>query len=709
MRSRRDAERVSVAAGRGYAAFFLVLLVFCACPAGSASAGGGLVLEPADDEVEAVVDNGDKPAELSKTPRHTVVEGMLGYRFFSRDGYGGRAAPYEYFHPGPTGGVSFSSLDRTLKYSLDGAYQSDREYQGDFLFDQAGDYRFHLRTESLWHNLDQKPLFTPDFQFGRADSLTSLADYVAVPDSAAAYGLRVEQDQARARIKIHEWPLHLNLGYWRLLREGTAQLRYADHAFEGPLNTVYGKGRSVDRETHEGEAGFDAHLGPVDLIYSFQIREFTDKGGTPRDLFVSRTDPAGAPVRGAGLQEHNESPDSRYLAHTVKAHTSLSGGVVGAASYTYARRLNRSALADIHGADSVSQTLNNIAGDLTYTPCKEFTLGLKFRRQEIASETPAAIVTAFALPSATVPVRAPMDTSKDVVTTTLSIRPTPQVTVKGEYRGEFLHRDLVRNLDPAVGWKLPENAEAHRGTIALLSRPLKGFRLKAQYSYTASVHPSYDTSPDERHEGELQASYTNANRWGGTVNYLARRDSREGIGRTQLLAQLTPQLTLQFSTVPYQSLLAREQASDNVTAGVWVMPVDRVTLSGGYALLRSRAEQGVLLTSVAPLVQDAAGYTSQAQVWSLGGSYRPIDRLDLSLQLQHIRSVAEFSPATTTGIGNISRISTEENSLATRADYRFNRNASCSLQYALRDYNDKVSSFYEGTVHSVTAFLTATW
>ncbi len=707
MRSRRNAERFSAAAGKGRAVLLSLLLALCTHLPCSAATGNEGSLEPAEEGVEVIDDQGGKPAESSTTPRHTQLEGGVGYRLFSRDGYGGRAAPYEDFRPGPTGRLSFNNLDRKLKYSLDGAFQSDREYHGEFLFDQAGDYRINLRTESLWHNLDQKPLFSPNFQFGRADSFTSLADYVALPDPAATYGLRVEQDQARARIKIHEWPLHLNLGYWRLLREGTAQLRYADAAFEGPLNTVNGKARTVNRETHEGEAGFDAHLGPIDLIYSFQIREFTD-GGIPRDPFVARTDTAGVPVRGAGLQEHNESPDSRFLAHTVKAHTSLSGGLVGAASYTYGRRLNRSALSDVRGADSVSQTLNNMAGDLTYTPCKEFTLGLKFRRQEIDSDTPATIVSAFALPSTTVPVRPPIDTTKDVITTTLTIRPTPLMTVKGEYRGEFIHRDIVHDLDPAVGWKLPENAETHRGTIAFLSRPLKGLRLKAQYSYTAITHPSYDTSPDERHDGELQASYTSPNRWGGTVNYRARRDTREGIARTELLARVTQQ-ALQFTTIPYQSLLARDEASDTVTASVWIMPIDRLTLSGGYALLRSRAEQGVLLTSVAPLVQDAASYTSQAQVWTVGSSFRPIDRLDLSLQLQHIRSFAEFSPLMTAGISEISRSSTEENSLTARADYRFNRNYSCNAQYALRDYNDRISSLYEGTVHSVTAFLTATW
>ncbi len=721
MSSRRNSEHSPLFAGRVCALLLSLLpalVIHTPRPAAAAMVQTSAlpdresVLEIAEDEdAEVGIDQGEKPAEASNTPRHTQLDGLLGYRLFSRDGYGGRAAPYEDLRPGPTGGLLFNNLDRKLKYSLEGTYTSDRDYLGDFLFDQNGDYRFHLRTESLWHNLDQKPLFSPDFKSGRADS-ASLADYIASPDPAATYGLRVEQDQARARIKIHEWPLHLNLGYWRLLREGTAQFRYADHAFEGPVipgehNTVYGRSRAVNRETHEGEAGFDAHLGPIDLIYSFLIREFRDNAGIPRDPFVMRPDTA------AGLQQHNEAPDSRFLAHTVKAHTSLSGGLVGAASYTYGKRRNRSSLTDIRGADGVSQVLNNVAGDLTYTPCKEFTLAVKYRRQEIDSDTPSTITSSFALPSTTIPVRHPIDTRKDVLTTTLTIHPTPLATVKGEYRGLFVNRDLVRDPDIAVGWKLPENSRTHRGSVAFLSRPVKGLRLKAQYSYMADENPSYDTSPDERHDGELLLAYTMPNRWGANANYQARRESRGEIGRTELFAQVTSQQTLQFTTRPFQTLLAREQASDTVTVSVWFMPVERVTLSGGYALLRSRAEQGVLLTSVstaqAPLTQDTASYTSQAQVWSLGAGYRPVDPLDLSLQLQHIRSLADFSPVNSAGIGDISRSSTEESSLAARADYRFTRNFSCTLHYGLRDYNDRVSTRYEGTVHSVTAFLTATW
>jgi hypothetical protein len=69
------------------------------------------------------------------------------------------------------------------------------------------------------------------------------------------YGVRVEQDLARFRYKIARFPVHLNLGYWRMVKEGNSQLRFADHAFEGTPNTIYSQTREIDRQTHEGDRG----------------------------------------------------------------------------------------------------------------------------------------------------------------------------------------------------------------------------------------------------------------------------------------------------------------------------------------------------------------------------------------------------------------------------------------------------------------------
>ncbi len=168
-----------------------------------------------------------------------------------------------------------------FNFLLDGNYLNDKDYFGDLLADYRGEYRFHLRTESLFHNLDHEKL---------EDKFSGTGYQTNDQDPGGRYGERVEQDEASFRYKLHNFPLHINLGYWRLLRDGSSQLRFSDTMFGySGTNTVNAMARRLNQETHEGNFGFDAHLGFVDLVYTFQIRDFSDNIATPTYNYTSRT------------------------------------------------------------------------------------------------------------------------------------------------------------------------------------------------------------------------------------------------------------------------------------------------------------------------------------------------------------------------------------------------------------------------------------
>jgi hypothetical protein len=679
----------------------------------AASSEGADVAEEEGDTGEG----GQAPVET-----HTVMEGFSGYRFLSVRSFGGRAAEYDYLHSGVTAGAHLNSLGPELKYAVEGAYLNDKDYHGDLLFDYKGYYRLHLRAESLFHNLDHERMFAPDFN--SPDALGQTANYEAKSldmEPSLSHGVKVKQELAALRLKPGDYPLHLNLGYWRLAREGSSQLRFSDHAFEGPplttpptiySNTIYSRTRETDRLTQEGNVGLDTHIGPLDLIYTFQIRQFEELTDIPRDNYIGRVDVANTLVRSAGLQQHNENPDSRFMAHTVKLHTSLSGGITGAVSYSYGRRENRSNLTDIKGADQVAATLRNIAGDFTYTPCRQFFVAIKYRRQEVDTDTPAFLVSAFAAPSAIVPVRPALDSRKETITVSLSLRPLALLTIKGEYAGEFLHRDNIHNGPPELSWELPENSTTHRGTLTLLSRPIKGVRLKAVYIYSTEDHPSYGSSPAEKHEGQLLATYTGGARWGATASYRAFRESNDEIMRETVNFPLSP-----LTFTPFPTPLSRDRKGNNATLTLWGTPMERLTLTGSYGLLRTSADQQALLSSITPGVLNNTNFTSQAQIYGLNAAYNINERLDISLALQQIRSFAEFAPAAavisaagnTFGLTDISRLKTVESTFSARAEYHTSRNVSCLLDYTYRDYDEKTSSLIDGTVQTVMAHLTAKW
>lgn len=661
-----------------------------------------------------------EPQSEARKEVSTLINGFAGYRFLRVDPYGGRAAPYEYLRSSPLFGGAYNSLDQDLKFALEGQYLNDKDYYGDLLTDYRGEYRLHLRTESLYHNLDHE-------QLGQNFTLAATPYVFRDLDPAGQYGVRVEQDQAAFRYKLHNYPLHVNLGYWRLFREGTEQLRFADALFEySGANTISAVGRRVNQETHEGTAGFDVHLGVVDVIYNFKIREFFDREAIPRDFYTGRTsyDPDDPSLPGGFLQ-HNENPDSSFYSHTVKLHTSLSGGIVGAASYTYGQRVNRSSLSDFAGAAQTHATLQNAAGDFVYTPCKEFSLALKYRRQEVDQESPATLASQF--DASVVNVRQPLATEKDSLTATFSVHASERLTFKGEYQGDFLRRDNVAFWDRPianVSQDLPGNSFTNTGTLSVLARPLKGLLLEARYGYRAVDNPSYGTDFAERHEGWLFASYNSPNRWGVTANCRVARESNDQLERSTLPQQVViPPNT--YNYIQIDNPISRSRDTDSATASIWVAPFDGFALNASYSFLRARIDQGVLFESMAlasPAALDATNYTTQAQIYLLSADYQLTEKLDLSATVQQVRSFSDFAPdltsfpqgGDTSGIEAITRTETVESSLSARAEYQLLRHLSCTLDYSYRDYAEKSpglfnGALFNGTVQAVMAYVSTKW
>ncbi len=655
---------------------------------GVAPARGEEPVAAGNDEAAAVEDAGSEAEAvepLALSPYDTEVEThrsfdvSAGYRFVETDGYGGRAAEYEYLRPSVTGAAHAAHLGKDLKLDIDGAYLNSNDYHATLDFDYAGYYRLDFRTESLFHNLDHETSPLPPSLFIDAAPLDR-------------YGITTRQDALHFRYKLRDYPIHLNLSHWLIDREGSAQLRFADFSFENlGASSLHSQSRRIDRTTQEGTAGFDAHLGPINLLYQFQIRQHDERGGTPADTFIAQPGPV----------EHNENPDSRFYSHTVRLYSSLAGGITGAASYSYARSENRSSLSTVIGADQARDTLQNAAGDFTYAPCAWFATAVRYRHQEIDRERPSTLV----VPSLTGGVasgRPLFDTVRDIISANVTIRPNTILSVNGEYRGSFLRRNGV-----GAEWNLPENSATHSATLTLLLRPFKGLRLRGLYGYSTTDNPSYGTSPEQKHEGQILASYTRNGRWGATADYRISREWNDSIARSTQPFDGSPSITYVLPT-------ARVMA--HAAAGLWVSPTERLVLSGHFGFLRNRSDQAVLFASVLNGYQAASDYVSQGELYSLNATYRATDSVDLSLALQELHSRAEFKPAATTdggfstaGVRELSRVRTIERSLSARADYRVTRHLSCALDYSFRDYDNRDGTLGEGTVHVVSASVKTIW
>ncbi|MBJ6750641.1 porin family protein [Geomonas anaerohicana] len=637
--------------------------------------------------------------------------GSLGYNFVFGEGYRGRAMEYGFLESSRSGGLFYRHMEKDTNLELDGFYLNENDYHADLLMDYKGDYRLHLRTESLYHNLDREILFSPSFTTGRTDARTP-ATYTAVQDPVANYGVSVVQDRADFRYRLHNFPLHVNLGYWRYVKEGTIQQRFADTAFEGATNTIYAQRRAVDQQVQEGHVGLDSHLGPVDLVYDFKVRYFEDRLPTPVQTYEPRNHFNGAADFAGGARQHNENPDSSFFSHTVKLHTSLAGGLVGSGSYSFEQRENLSELSDTSGARHMKSYLQNAAGDLVYTPTREYTFAVKYRRQEIDHNKRGPFSnSAFADP--VVVAKTPSESTRDLVTGTVSYRPTLHLALVGEYRGDFLRRNNVTDLPSETTWGLPESTSTHTGSLSAYYRPVKGLRTSATYSYASTDHPAYGASFEQRHEAKLLATYTVNNRWGLTSHAILRRDQNDEVRKYLVNYPFEP---LSFSLAP---LTSRSTNSENANIGAWWVPFRGLTLGATYSYLHQEVEQGILFTGVRIGSEAASQFSSRSHVYGVNVSYALSEKSDLAVAAQQIRSAAAFTPTDTTfsltsstdGIKEISQQNTVISSLSARGEYRFTSALSTTLEYTWNDYNELKSAYqnYNGTVHTIVAGLAAKW
>lgn len=650
-------------------------------------AGGQAPVVARQVEEEAFDEPPEQPYEGVEVEAQRQTAVSAGYRFVGIRDVGGRAAEYDYLHSSFTGDARLVHLGKDLKLDVDGAFLNRKDYVANLMFDYAGYYRLTARTESLYHNLDHE---------------TSDVNIIDDLDRSARYGITTRQDTVQFRYKLRDYPIHLNLSHWLIDREGTQQLRYADFSFENyysatPSSALYFRSRKIDRLSQEGTAGFDAHLGPINVVYSFQFRQFDDRKSTPTDVYQALS---------SGPAEHNETPESRYYAHTVKLYTSPAGGVTGAASYSYGRRENRTSLTTVSGADSARDTLQNAAGDFTYSPCAWFTTALKYRHLEIDRDAPSTLIVPSLSPSSVTP-RPAIDTRRDIVSANFTIRPNTIVSVNGEYRGMFQHRGNTGSTASDTTWNLPENSDTHRGNLTVLIRPFKGLRLRGLYEYTTTNNPLYDSDPERKHEGRLLATYTSSGRWGLSANYRVAQEWNDHISRTT-----HPEPPVD----PETYVLPRNRHFTHTALGFWVSPVERLTVSGNFGFLRTRAEQAVLFASVFNGQDVASEFVSQGEIYSINAVYRALDNLDISMAFQQVRSRSEFKPdeatsggTPTNGIRELSRVKTLENSLSARADYRVTKHFGCSLDYTYRTYDNQLSSDGEGAVHAVSALVKTTW
>lgn len=673
----------------------------------------------------------------------TLLRTELGYRYSSAGQYGGRAAPYSLQKPGASFDLVLRRMRDQRHLLLDLDYLNPDDYYGDLRLDEQGLVRIEAVAEGLYHNLAHFPFAAP----ARPPAYDpSLAPGQHTPENAsvlftdaapgASYYRRVEGQSVSFRGKLRGLPAHLNLSYWRLNRHGREQLRFLDEgAGSGPPGSasaciqchLRSRSRAVEGVTEEVRAGFDAHLGPLDLIFSQLLRQFHERQGIPRDDFGQCSTAAGPPQRLAGSWQHDEHPDAQLLSSTLQVHTSLSGGLVGAASVTAGSRENRSRLSDVRPVAAKSRFTKS-AGDLSYTPTPHWTLVFQYRLLDMNSDNPSSMESdsqgggAFA-------VRPAMDLTRATYKARISWRPWRGTTLQGLFDRREIHRSHTLaaappGADPDLLWDLPRQETIDRYRLSLLARPFGDgrLRLRAWGQILQTADPAYGTSSSLGQEGFTSLSWTPGARFGLTVSLSAKRGDNAD-----------HQLSLDTDTNGTLGIaLRRQQQRDNLSGTLWARPLRGVSCSLTCGYLRTRVVQDLVfgnVTSADPLFDYAivdrhVAYSQQVQSASLLLTWQLSSQLRLRSEGRLVRSLASFSPdfaprsldfgtftATVdpSGLGTLSRLDTRQSGLSAGIDWRADRHWSCSASYTWDRYDDRQNGYLNGRAQTVSLSVARTW
>jgi hypothetical protein len=620
----------------------------------------------------AAVSAESSPPDTLLCDKHSSASIFTGYRFISPDGATALANPYGVNRSGASGGFVAAMMGHELKLRADGQFLHPDDYQSELFLDYVGIFRLELEGQSLHHNLGHHEL-QPSFTSSVAPATTYNAILPATPHEL---GVTSRQERAELRARFGNFPGHLSLGYWRFAQAGHDQLVVSDYEWAQPINTFYDIARRIEQETHQGQIGLDANLGPVGLAYSFRIRDFSSSAPLINQPFT-----VAVPT------------ESRVTAHTVKLFSNLSGGLTAAAAYSITQRENTSQRNDLAYAGRPRDTIQQFSGDLAYKPLRQLTMAFKYRHHELDRETPATIY------SGTTAVRPGTSSVRDSLSLTSVWRPDRQLSLRGEYRADLISRDNVWSPLTATTSQTvsDESNQLQSATIAALWRPWRATRINASYSYSTNNRPGTLYDYDRRHSGSLLADWSMGGRWGANLHYRATADRNRQTSSTAWYPNQTTSLV-----TPRNSLIQSAGSS------IWFSPLQRLVLTANYGLLTFDAEQALLLTPVAGSYLTGR-YSSRGHVYGLDGMYALNDQWDISASLQQVRSSARFSmPSTVPAIGSYTRLDTTESSATARIDWRFAKQFGCMLDYRFSAYRANERQ-YNGDIHSTTVALTARW
>ena len=612
-------------------------------------------------------------------PQEEVFTGLIGptYYWVSRD-RSARAGEFEFLEKS-AGGVLQTEWDPLPhRFSLDTNYLNRKDYFGEMDYAYRDVVVVDLLTRGMFHNLDHLSL-------GADDPTTPSPSFTDL-NPADQYGVESQLRKAFIRFKYPDFPFHVYAEAITTDREGKIQQIFL-RGFTGGLDKV-SQTREIDWNSQEVRVGVNSHLGPVEADYSHAEKKF--KSVSDKALFDSYP---------LFTVPHNEVPDLKSSSDTVKLHTSYTGKIVAAATYSSGVKKNE---------DSSAKTdFKNAAGDLTITPVPGLLLVFKYRHYDLSQSDPDTVT----LPGigSVFNVRVPISSTRDVMSGAVRYRVTDRMTVRGEYAVALSVRDVVHGADfnplqiapTPMGTGPNEWDVAHRTLqstekLGISYRVTNKLSLRADLAASQVTDPAYAADPDRVNSGKATITWTPVPRLIALASYGGVREKR-----SDLAAPLAGG--------------SRKADRDQALGSITLLVGRRSSITASYLYFQNKTSESLTFTGEtgAFSVEDRVPYGDKAQVFALSASHSVTEGATLTAEASKSYSSGSFrvdgSVPGTAGIDVLSNLRVVEDIYTAGLELQIARNIGGELRFQHRHFDDKIDNTQDGRVDIALAALHVRW
>lgn len=598
------------------------------------------------------------------------ISGSIGYRFIEHND-SERAGEFEYLHSSITAGGKFIAFPFPHRLHLEFDFFNKKDFFGDARYAYKDMILVRGLSRSIFHNLENRTLT----DFGTSASYT-----VDRRDTGEKYGEAKSMSNLFLRFKTPNFPFHVYLSGNFIDKEGTQQQRFLSSYL--PVNRTSQK-REIDWSSREVTAGVNSHIGPVEMDVSHSEKRLTVNG----DQILENS-------YGGSTLPHNLLPELKGSTTTLKLHTSYTGRLVAAATFSWIDRKNE---------DSNAKADYFIgAGDITYMLNDGLTFFAKYRHKKTDLDNPDILPTGYlgysAYTSPITDIRPSISSTVDIFSGTVRYRPIKRLTLNAEYIHERTDRD---NSDE---WKVSKVTVRDAVSLSVSTRIIEKLNLRAKYTHQEVDAPAYNIQPDSSDEGKVSLSWSPLKWATGILSYSITKEKREKIYYVDMGLQ-----------VPAEN---REGLRNRLLGSITFIVANNLSITPSYAYMSNKIEQDLLYdnTFSEPKYYTDSNvlYKDEAHVYAVNLNYLPGKNINLNADVSHVESKGKFSPG-----GIISTVTSpseseanakiRETSYTVKADYEIIKGWGVGIKYNYLNYNDLLSDSNDGTLHTVLATISKRW